>query len=111
MSLLPTTLQEYEEALPDLPRDKILQIFREVETAKEVKLGLCREFRRQIIWEEGGQVGDQGAAGGLLARGLRAGGARKLSCLSPIVEHVGGRDSALGTSNSGTGSGSNETDR
>ena len=54
---------------------------------------------------------DQGAGGGLLVRGLRGGGARKLSCLSPIVEHVGGRDSALGTSNSGTGSGSNETDR
>ena len=41
---------------------------------------------------------------------------RKLSCLSPIVEHVGGapgagRDSALGTSNSGTASGSQDTDR
>ena len=67
MSLLPTTLQEYEEALPDLPRDKVtcgmsrkvetdyhlvlqvLQIFREVETAKEGKLGLCREIRTQVI--------------------------------------------------------------
>lgn len=132
MSLLPTTLQEYEEALPDLPRDKVcdtddfreeeclmtllqvLQIFREVETAKEGKLGLCREIRTQLIWEAEG-----GPAPG---RGLR----RKLSCLSPIVEvtsgtpvievsssdvNTGGRDSALGESNSGTVSGSQETDR
>lgn len=113
VSLLPTTLQEYEEALPDLPRDKVLQIFREVETAKEGKLGLCREIRTQLIWEAEG-----GPAPG---RGLR----RKLSCLSPIVEvtsgtpvievsssdvNTGGRDSALGESNSGTVSGSQETD-
>ena len=107
VSLLPTTLQEYEEALPDLSRDKVLQIFREVETAKEVKLGLCREYRRQIIWEtEGGGVADGGVVAGRSIRGV---GGRKLSCLSPIVEHVGGRDSALGTSNSGTAS--QETDR
>ena len=51
MSLLPTTLAEYEAALPELGRERVLQIFREVETAKEVKLGLCREFRQQLIWE------------------------------------------------------------
>ena len=83
-----------------------MQIFREVETAKEVKLGLCREFRRQIIWEEEGEGGAS-----VIGRSLRGG--RKLSCLSPIVEHVGGhvagRDSALGTSNSGTTS--QETER
>ena len=92
----------------------MLQIFREVETAKEGKLGLCREIRTQLIWEAEG-----GPAPG---RGLR----RKLSCLSPIVEvtsgtpiievsssdvNTGGRDSALGESNSGTVSGSQETDR
>ena len=86
VSLLPTTLQEYEEALPDLPREKVLTIFREVETAKSGKLSLCREVRRQIIAEE---EEDE--------LGLRR---HKLSCLSPIVEHVGGRDSALGTSHS-----------
>ena len=33
VSLLPTTLQEYEEALPDLPRDKVTcGMAREVET-------------------------------------------------------------------------------
>ena len=93
---------------------QVLQIFREVETAKEGKLGLCREIRTQLIWEAEG-----GPAPG---RGLR----RKLSCLSPIVEVTsgtpiievsssdvitGGRDSALGESNSGTVSGSQETDR
>ena len=51
VSLLPTTLAEYEAALPELGRERVLQIFREVETAKEVKLGLCREFRQQLIWE------------------------------------------------------------
>ena len=87
MSLLPTTLQEYEEALPDLSREKVLTIFREVETTKSGKLSLCREVRRQIIAEE-----EEGDAG------LRR---PKLSCLSPIVEQeqvVAGRDSALGTS-------------
>lgn len=88
-------------------RVQVLQIFREVETAKEVKLGLCREHRAQLIWEEEG-----GPGGPAPGRGLR----RKLSCLSPIVESVadvggGGRDSALGTSNSGTASGSQEPDR
>ena len=28
---------------------QVLQIFREVETAKEGKLGLCREIRTQVI--------------------------------------------------------------
>ena len=56
MSLLPTTLAEYEAALPELGRERVLQIFREVETAKEVKLGLCREFRQQLIWEEDGET-------------------------------------------------------
>ena len=101
MSLLPTTLAEYEEALPDLPRDQVLQIFREVETGKEVKLGLCREIRKQLIWEESGE-----AESGVASFRLRN---RKQNCLSPIVEHVAGRDSALGTSNSGTGS--QDTDR
>ena len=127
MSLLPTTLAEYEAALPELGRERVLQIFREVETAKEVKLGLCREFRQQLIWEEDGETllavclngsdttfcmpeSEAGPPPGRAAGSLR----RKLSCLSPIVEHVGGaagRDSALGTSNSGTASGSQETDR
>ena len=90
---------------------QVLQIFREVETAKEGKLGLCREIRTQLIWEAEGTPAASG-------RGLR----RKLSCLSPIVEVTGGqtpiievssggRDSALGASNSGTASGSQETDR
>ena len=90
---------------------QVLQIFREVETAKEGKLGLCREIRTQLIWEAEGAPPASG-------RGLR----RKLSCLSPIVEVTGGqtpiievssggRDSALGESNSGTASGSQETDR
>ena len=48
MSLLPTTLAEYEAALPDLPREKVLAIFREVETAKEGRLAVCREARRQV---------------------------------------------------------------
>ena len=87
VSLLPTTLKEYEEALPDLPRDKVLTIFREVETAKSGKLSVCREVRRQIICEEEEEQA-----------GVRR---HKLTCLSPIVEHVGGRDSALGTSHSG----------
>lgn len=65
----------------------MLAIFREVETAKSGKLSLCREIRRQIICEEEEE-----------AAGVRR---HKLTCLSPIVEHVGGRDSALGTSNSG----------
>ena len=56
VSLLPTTLAEYETALPELGRERVLQIFREVETAKEVKLGLCREFRQQLIWEEDGET-------------------------------------------------------
>ena len=38
-------------------RVQVLQIFREVETAKEVKLGLCREHRAQLIWEEEGGPG------------------------------------------------------
>ena len=78
---------------------QVLQIFREVETAKEGKLGLCREIRTQLIWEAEGAPAP--------GRGLR----RKLSCLSPIVEitsgtpiievssdisGAGGRDSALG---------------
>eukprot|EP00092_Neocalanus_flemingeri_P009343 GFUD01010055.1.p1 GENE.GFUD01010055.1~~GFUD01010055.1.p1 ORF type:complete len:782 (-),score=232.97 GFUD01010055.1:117-2462(-) len=106
VSLLPTTLQEYEDALPDLPREKVLAIFREVETAKEGKLSTCREFRRQIIWEEEQEAGDDRERGLEVVRQRFEGGrgARKLSCLSPIVEHVGGRDSALGTSQSGTGS-------
>ena len=70
VSLLPTTLKEYEEALPDLPRDKVLTIFREVETAKSGKLSVCREIRQEIILEEeDGEVG------------IRR---HKLSCLSPI---------------------------
>ena len=69
-----------------MPREKVLTIFREVETTKSGKLSLCREVRRQIIAEE-----EEGEAG------VRR---PKLSCLSPIVEHVGGRDSALGTSHS-----------
>ena len=102
MSLLPTNLQEYEEALPDLTREKVLAIFREVETAKEVKLTNCREHRRQIIWEEeNGNVDDQErGVSGVRHRCEVGRGTRKLSCLSPIVECVGGRDSALGTSQS-----------
>ena len=70
VSLLPTTLQEYEEALPDLSRDKVLTIFREVETAKSGKLSVCREIRQEIILEE-----EEGEVG------IRR---HKLSCLSPI---------------------------
>jgi hypothetical protein len=107
VSLLPTTLKEYEEALPDLSREKILAIFREVETAKEVKLSNCREFRRQIIWEEEYGNGDdqERAVNGVRQRFEVGRGTRKLSCLSPIVECVGGRDSALRTSQSETVSG------
>jgi len=92
VSLLPSTLQEYEDALPDLPREKVLAIFREVETAKEVKLSNCREYRKQIIWEE-----EHGSDEGIRQRyGRRLD--RKQSCLSPIVEHSGGRESTLGPS-------------
>ena len=109
VSLLPTTLQEYEEALPDLSREKVLAIFREVETAKEVKLTNCREFRRQIIWEEenGNRDDQERAVYGVGQRFEVGRGTRKLSCLSPIVEYIGGRDSALGTSQLGTVSGHN----
>jgi len=86
VDLLPSTLAEYEAALPDLPRDRVLAIFREVETAKEGRLGLARELRRQLV------AGEQ-------AELVGCGEGRKLSCLSPIVEHVGSReDSAVGTS-------------
>ena len=102
--LLPTTLKEYEEALPDLSREKVLAIFRDLETAKEVKLTNCREFRKQIIWEEESGNGDDQESG--VRQRFEVGrGTRKLSCLSPIVEYVGGRDSALGTSHSGAASG------
>jgi len=99
VSLLPTTLQEYEEALPDLPREKVLAIFREVETTKEGKLSICREFRRQLVWEE-----EQGPEGlDVVRQRFECGrGGRKLSCLSPIVEHLGGRDSANGSNQFGT---------
>ena len=99
VSLLPTTLQEYEEALPDLSREKVLAIFRELETVKEVKLTNCREFRRQIIWEEENGNGYEQERGVTYVRQrFEVGrGTRKLSCLSPIVECVGGRDSALGS--------------
>jgi len=104
VSLLPSTLQEYEDALPDLSREKVLAIFRELETAKEVKVTNCREFRKQITWEEEHGNGDDKDRGvtGIRQRhfdGRRV--ERKLSCLSPIVEHSGGRESALGTSNLG----------
>jgi len=86
VDLLPSTLAEYEAALPDLPRERVLAIFREVETAKEGRLGLARELRRQLV------AGEQAELVGV-------GEGRKLSCLSPIVEHVGSReDSAVGTS-------------
>ena len=85
MSLLPSTLQEYEDALPDLPREKVLAIFREVETAKEVKLSNCREYRKHIIWEEG--HGGEDSVEGIRQRyGRRLD--RKQSCLSPIVERT-----------------------
>ena len=104
VSLLPTTLQEYEDALPDLSREKVLAIFREVETAKEGKLSVCREFRRQIIWEEEQEAGGERERGVEVVRQRFEGGrgARKLSCLSPIVEHVGVVDCALGISQTGT---------
>ena len=104
VTLLPTTLKEYEAALPDLSREKVLAIFREVETAKEVKLTNCREHRRQIIWEEenGNENDQERGVNGVRQRFELGRGTRKLSCLSPIVEFVGGRDSALGTSQSGT---------
>ena len=35
-----------------MSREKVLAIFREVETAKEVKLNNFREHRRQIICDE-----------------------------------------------------------
>jgi len=89
VSLLPSTLKEYEEALPDLPRERVLAIFRELETSKEGKLATCREIRKQIVWEE---------EGGSIGRKEKIGIRRKLSCLSPIVEHVGGRESVLSTS-------------
>ena len=85
VDLLPSTLAEYEAALPDLPRERVLAIFRwarwscrsstwsprwsliiqmiaaswsprEVETAKEGRLGLARELRRQLV--AGEQVDD-----------------------------------------------------
>ena len=75
-----------------------------METAKEVKLTNCREHRRQIIWEDENGNGDDQEIG--VRQRFKVGrGTRKLSCLSPIVEYVGGRDSALGTSHSGTVSG------
>ena len=99
VSLLPTTLKEYEEALPDLSREKVLAIFREVETAKEVKLTNCKEHRRKIIWEEeNGNGNEQEREVNYVWQRFEVGrGTRKLSCLSPIVEYVGGRDSALGS--------------
>ena len=86
-----------------------MAIFKEVETAKEAKLSNCREFRRQIIWDEKNGNGDDQERGfyGVGQRFELGRGTRKLSCLSPIVEYVGGRDSALGTSQSGTLSGRN----
>ena len=75
--------------MPDLPRERVLAIFRELETSKEGKLATCREIRKQIVWEE---------EGGSIGRKEKIGIRRKLSCLSPIVEHVGGRESGLSTS-------------
>ena len=100
VSLLPTTLQEYEEALPDLSREKVLSIFREVETAKEVKLSSCREQRRRMMWEEDCDAGFDYE--GIHEKIFKSGtGLRKLSCLSPIVEDVGGRQSGIGSSQAG----------
>jgi hypothetical protein len=77
-----------------------------VETAKEVKLTNCREHRSIIIWEEeNGNENDQERGVNDVRQRFELGRGRetrKLSCLSPIVEFVGGRDSALGTSQSGT---------
>ena len=77
---------------------------REKVLAKEAKLTNCREHRRQIIWEEenGNENDQERGVNGVRQRFELGRGTRKLSCLSPIVEFVGGRDSALGTSQSGT---------
>ena len=80
-----------------------------------MKLSNCREIRRQIIWDEENGNGDDQERGvyGVGQRFELGRGTRKLSCLSPIVECVGGRDSALGTSQSGTvsGLGTNQSGR
>ena len=73
-----------------------------METVKEGKLSVCREFRRQIIWEEEQEAGGERRVEDVRQRCEGGRGARKLSCLSPIVEHVGVVDCALGISQTGT---------
>ena len=72
MSLLPCSLAEYEAALPDLPREKVLSIFRELETLREEKLATCKEIRREMLKEK--RISQE-------------------RCLSPIAELSGYGDS------------------
>ena len=80
MDLLPSSLSDYAEAFPDLPREEVISIFREEEMEREEQLIKCREIRLKIISDET----DNEERRIEFINDIRK--TRKQSCLSPIVE-------------------------